>query len=131
MATPEVSHGRGGAGNIHPDDTPYADGSVVRAGPEGSHGDGAYSVGRGGAGNIGDAGVKSAATGRADKDIVPPTAYRASTDGAEHHTGRGGAGNEVKPTESANPSPDAAPAGGDIHHIGLADKLKFKLFGKK
>lgn len=47
-AASEVSHGRGGAGNIHPDDTPYVDGSVVRAGPEGSHGDGAYSVGRGG-----------------------------------------------------------------------------------
>lgn len=45
---PEVSHGRGGAGNIHADETQYVDGSVVRAGVEGSHGDGAYSVGRGG-----------------------------------------------------------------------------------
>ena len=44
----EVSHGRGGAGNINPDDTQYVDGSIVRAGPEGSHGDGAYSSGRGG-----------------------------------------------------------------------------------
>lgn len=43
-----ASHGRGGAGNIHPDDTQYVDGSVTRSGPEGSHGDGAYSVGRGG-----------------------------------------------------------------------------------
>lgn len=45
----EVSHGRGGAGNINVDDTEYADGKVVRAGIEGSHGDGAYSSGRGGA----------------------------------------------------------------------------------
>ena len=48
MAVPEVSHGRGGAGNINPDDTQYVDGEVVRVGPEGSHGDGAFSTGRGG-----------------------------------------------------------------------------------
>jgi len=48
MATPEVSHGRGGAGNINPDDTKYVDGEVVRVGAEGSHGDGAFSTGRGG-----------------------------------------------------------------------------------
>lgn len=47
-ATPEVSHGRGGAGNIGADDTPYGDGEVVRVGPEGSHADGAFSTGRGG-----------------------------------------------------------------------------------
>lgn len=46
--TAEVSHGRGGAGNINADDTTYVDGEVVRAGVEGSHGDGAYSAGRGG-----------------------------------------------------------------------------------
>jgi hypothetical protein len=44
----EVSHGRGGAGNIGVDETKYVDGSIVRSGPEGSHGDGAYSAGRGG-----------------------------------------------------------------------------------
>ena len=44
----EVSHGRGGAGNIIHDDTPYVDGEIVRAGPEGSHDDGPYSTGRGG-----------------------------------------------------------------------------------
>ena len=48
MAGPEVSHGRGGAGNINPDDTQYVDGEVVRVGVEGSHNDGAYSTGRGG-----------------------------------------------------------------------------------
>lgn len=46
--TTEVSHGRGGAGNISVDDTQYTDGSIVRSGPEGSRGDGAYSAGRGG-----------------------------------------------------------------------------------
>jgi hypothetical protein len=44
----EVSHGRGGAGNIGHDDTQYVDGEVVRSGLEGGHGDGAYSSGRGG-----------------------------------------------------------------------------------
>lgn len=44
----EVSHGRGGAGNINPDDTKYVDGEVVREGVVGSHGDGVYSAGRGG-----------------------------------------------------------------------------------
>jgi len=48
MSAPEVSHGRGGAGNINPDDTQYVDGEVTRAGVEGSHGDGAFSTGRGG-----------------------------------------------------------------------------------
>ena len=45
---PDERHGRGGAGNINPDDTKYVDGSIVRQGDEGSHGDGAYSTGRGG-----------------------------------------------------------------------------------
>jgi hypothetical protein len=44
----EVSHGRGGAGNINPDDTKYVDGEVTREGVVGSHGDGAFSAGRGG-----------------------------------------------------------------------------------
>lgn len=48
MPSAEVSHGRGGAGNFTVDDTKYEDGSIVRVGDEGSHGDGAYSAGRGG-----------------------------------------------------------------------------------
>ncbi|KFY46733.1 hypothetical protein V495_02280, partial [Pseudogymnoascus sp. VKM F-4514 (FW-929)] len=52
-----ISHGRGGAGNIGADDTPYADGEIVREGPAGDHGDGAYSSGRGGAANIGSPGL--------------------------------------------------------------------------
>lgn len=48
----EVSHGRGGAGNINPDDTQYVDGEIVRQGDVGTHGDGAYSTGRGGTSNL-------------------------------------------------------------------------------
>lgn len=44
MSAPEVSHGRGGAGNITPDDTKYTDAGIVRAGEEGT----AVSTGRGG-----------------------------------------------------------------------------------
>merc|ERR1712000_264760 len=114
----EVSHGRGGAGNINPDDTQYIDGSIVRAGPEGSHG--AYSAGRGGAGNIGDAGVKGAV--RSDSDIIPDVAKR-SEEAHDHHTGRGGAGNEER-SNHVNEHKSVSP-------VGLADKLKNKLFGKK
>ncbi|KAL2123138.1 hypothetical protein VTJ04DRAFT_3593 [Mycothermus thermophilus] len=122
MAGPEVSHGRGGAGNINPDDTKYVDGEVVRVGVVGSHGDGAFSTGRGGAANIGDAGTPS--TGRADKDVVPEAAVRPSRD-EDHHTGRGGAGNtnvvaKVKSNEG-KPAPTAP--------VGLADLLKKKIFG--
>jgi hypothetical protein len=46
--TGEVSHGIGGAGNIGKDDTKYVDGEIVRVGEQGSHGDGAFSTGRGG-----------------------------------------------------------------------------------
>ncbi|KAK4128911.1 hypothetical protein N657DRAFT_676628 [Parathielavia appendiculata] len=122
MTAPEVSHGRGGAGNINPDDTKYVDGEVVRVGEVGSHGDGAFSTGRGGAANIADAGVKQSA--RADKDLIPEAAIRPSTENTDYHTGRGGAGNEYvakkdKPAEGGKP---AAP-------VGLADKLKRRILG--
>ncbi|KAL2260133.1 hypothetical protein VTK26DRAFT_5960 [Humicola hyalothermophila] len=125
MTEAKTSHGRGGAGNINPDDTQYVDGEVVRIGAEGSHGDGAFSTGRGGAANIGDAGVKQ--TARTDKDMVPEAAIRPSSDNVDHHTGRGGAGNEFivnKKPESVteNKEVPAAP-------IGLADLLKAKIFG--
>ncbi|KAF4988663.1 hypothetical protein FGRMN_9630 [Fusarium graminum] len=122
----EVSHGRGGAGNFKHDDTEYVDGEVVRTGAVGSHGDGAYSSGRGGAGNIADVGTP--ATDRKDQDIVPEIAVRPSQDGRDYHTGRGGAGNAVpgtpepKPEEQENLVTNKTP-------VGLADKLKSKLFG--
>ncbi|KAK4086652.1 hypothetical protein Purlil1_9042 [Purpureocillium lilacinum] len=124
----EVSHGRGGAGNINADDTQYVDGEVVRSGPEGSHGDGAYSAGRGGAGNIADVGTTSSQ--RKDQDIIPDVAVRASQDTQDYHTGRGGAGNEHTSAERAK-SPPAKTNGGATGEapISLADKLKEKLFG--
>ncbi len=42
---PIASTGRGGAGNIGPDDKIYTDGEIVREGPVGDQGDGAYSAG--------------------------------------------------------------------------------------
>ncbi|KAH6650269.1 hypothetical protein F5144DRAFT_555773 [Chaetomium tenue] len=130
MSAPEVSHGRGGAGNINPDNTTYVDGEVVRVGTPGSHGDGAFSTGRGGAANIGDAGVKQVT--RLDQDLVPEAAVRPSHENTDYHTGRGGAGNEHL---AKKPEDKATAAGeGPAAPVGLADKLKRKvlgLFGKK
>jgi len=114
----EVSHGRGGAGNIGTDDTPYVDGEIVREGVAGDHGDGAFSTGRGGAANIGSPKVK--ATERKDEMAIPEQALRPSMENENFHTGRGGAGNEhfAEPIKAAHP-------------VGLADKLKNKLFKKK
>ncbi|KAL7936856.1 hypothetical protein V8C35DRAFT_293997 [Trichoderma chlorosporum] len=119
--TTEVSHGRGGAGNIDVDDTKYVDGEVVRSGVVGSHGDGAFSAGRGGAGNITDIGTAS--TQRNDTDFVPEAAVRASQDVQGYHTGRGGVGNEHHVDEHADAKPRP------VAPVGLADKLKAKLFG--
>jgi len=87
-----VSHGRGGVANIGPDDTPYTDGEIVREGPTGNQGDGPYSAGRGGAGNIDKDGVAAGTTPH-DTEIVPETATRIVKE-ESHHVGRGGAGNE-------------------------------------
>ncbi|KAI0408872.1 hypothetical protein F4802DRAFT_593734 [Xylaria palmicola] len=124
MTGPEVSHGRGGAGNINPDDTPYVDGSIVRQGEVGSHQDGAYSTGRGGAANIADKAIPPAP--RADKDFVPAEAVRPSMEG-DFHTGRGGAAN-VNRTADQPETTAAAPAAKPPNQ-GLADKLKHKIFG--
>lgn len=84
-----------------------------------------------GAGNIGDVGT--AATVRKDADIVPDVAVRAPPKDQDFHTGRGGAGNEHL-AEGHHKK-------GILHHhhhedkekgdapVGLADKLKGKLFG--
>jgi len=113
----EVSHGRGGAGNITEDPTPYGDGEIVREGVVGDHGDGAFSTGRGGAANIGSPGLK--ATQRKDDVAIPETALRPSQDDQTYHTGRGGEGNIHTPDPASK------------HPEGLADKLKNKLFKKK
>ena len=83
-----------GAANIRPDDTVYADGGIVREGAVGDQGDGAYSAGRGGTGNI--AGERSPQIHAAphDEEIVPETAIRLAKE-ESHHVGRGGAGNSL------------------------------------
>jgi len=63
---------------------------------------------------------------RADKDIVPEAAVRPSQD-TDYHTGRGGAGNEHL---TPNSKKSAAANGDAVTPVGLADKLKYKIFGK-
>ena len=125
--THEVSHGRGGAGNINVDDTQYVDGEVVRAGPEGSRGDGAFSAGRGGAGNISDVGTPTSE--RKDRDIVPEAAVRASQDTQDYHTGRGGAGNEHVVNGEGQKSKDSHKFDTTGAPVSLADRLKARLLG--
>ncbi|KAH6657525.1 hypothetical protein BKA67DRAFT_532732 [Truncatella angustata] len=128
MTAPEVSHGRGGAGNINPDDTKYIDGEIVRVGTPGSQGAGAYSTGRGGGGNIGDKGI--APTVRQDADIVPEAAVRPLED-EDVHTGRGGAGNvHIGPEHKKKKVIDgAAHEEPPASHGSVADKLKHKVLG--
>lgn len=79
-----------------------------------------------GAGNIGDVG--SAPAARKDKDVVPESAYRASQDNQDYHTGRGGAGNEHVANGHGKKEADRTGEGAAAP-VGLADKLKQKLFG--
>ena len=100
----------------------------MRVGTPGSHGDGAFSSGRGGVGNIGS--PREAHSGkRADQEHIPPFALRPEEDG-NHHVGRGGQGNVVKKDEPGKKFTDGREARGSGSH-GLAGKLKEKLFGKK
>lgn len=81
-----------------------------------------------GTGNIGDAHVR-ASLDRADHTIVPEAAVRPSADLSDYHTGRGGAGNEhLAPTEKA-PATAGTTAAAEAPNMGLADKLKKKIFG--
>ncbi|KAL7267027.1 hypothetical protein RUND412_010403 [Rhizina undulata] len=117
-----VSHGRGGQGNIGPDSTEYTDGSIHREADPAASG-AAYSSGRGGAGNIGSPQQKPEDTGNNDDvvpeaDIVPEVAKVEPHQDEAYHSGRGGEGNAV---------PAAVPK--SKIHQGLAEKLKEKLFG--
>lgn len=92
----------------------------MREGVVGDHGDGAYSVGRGGAANIGAPGHPSVK--RNDNEFVPTAAvHPSSEEGRKQLVGRGGQGNVE---ETTKPAPASA------HPVGLADKLKGKLFRK-
>lgn len=90
-----------------------------------------------GAGNIGDKGQP--ATERKDRDIIPDSAVRLSTDTGDYHTGRGGAGNEHtsgghsnghghKHKDTSSSASEEKPSTGGAP-MSLADKLKTKLFG--
>ena len=81
-----------GAANITPDDTPYTDGEIVREGQVGDQGDGKYSSGRGGTGNVVGQPTHKAGGLPHDEDIVPETATRIAKE-ESHHFGRGGSGN--------------------------------------
>jgi len=96
----------------------YGDGEIVREGIIGDHHDGAFSTGRGGAANIGSPGMK--ATERKDEIAIPEVALRPSMEGENFHVGRGGEGNVHVAKDDATK-----------HPVGLADKLKNKLFKKK
>ncbi|KAF4768918.1 hypothetical protein N7455_008399 [Penicillium solitum] len=122
---PLVSHGRGGQGNIGHDSTEYVDGEIVREGPYGDQGDGAYSAGRGGAGNIGSPMVRPSSRAPHDVEMIPELAVRDSTD-ETYHTGRGGQGN-VHLDEATLKEKEKK----KVAHEGLADKLKYKLLGRK
>jgi len=115
-----------GAGNIRPDDTLYTDGEIIREGPVGDQGDGPYSAGRGGVGNIDhDGSTGDHTTGRAgDDEYVPETATRPVKKEPQHF-GRGGAGNEVKKVNSQGYEED-------VPHESMKDKIKDALhIGKK
>lgn len=119
-----------GAANIRPDDTPYADGEITREGPVGDQGDGPYSAGRGGAGNI----AKDAATSDqiGDEDIVPETATRQAKH-ENYHFGRGGAGNEYHNKSKEDEKEEKVEQYGfqkKVPHESLKDKVK-DIFHKK
>jgi len=78
---------RSSVGNFRPDNMKYVDGEIVRAGRQGDQGDGPFSTGRGGSGNIGAS--KSPFTKPADKDVVPDQATKIEKF-ESHHVGRGG-----------------------------------------
>ncbi|KAJ5161162.1 hypothetical protein N7492_006554 [Penicillium capsulatum] len=125
---PIVSHGRGGQGNIGPDSTEYVDGEIVREGVYGDQGDGAYSAGRGGVGNIGSPRVRPTSKVPHDAEMIPELAVRGSTD-ENYHVGRGGQGNvhlDEATRKEKEEKKHKSPA-----HDGLADRLKNKLLGRK
>ncbi|MCJ1306423.1 hypothetical protein MMC25_000065, partial [Agyrium rufum] len=115
------------AANITEDREPYIDASIVREGPVGDQGDGAYSTGRGGAANIGSPNQKPTTHGIPhDQDIVPETATRME-EVESHHVGRGGEGNVHHHHQKED-----KPTGEGTHKESLVDKIKDKIgMGKK
>lgn len=71
---------------------------------------------------------KNAAAPRTDSEVVPPEAVRPSTENADYHVGRGGAGNEHHAPGGDEHNKEGA-AGHKESPKGLADKLKAKMTG--
>ncbi|KAF8456363.1 hypothetical protein BGX38DRAFT_1164285 [Terfezia claveryi] len=113
MTEVPVSHGRGGTGNIGPDDTQYVDGGIHREGDPATQGV-PYSTGRGGASNIASPKAEVVKTG-SDDDIIPEVT-KVTTKEGPYHGGRGGEGNVVGP----NPKKS---------HKGLAERIKERVIG--
>ncbi|KAL1859229.1 hypothetical protein Plec18170_002345 [Paecilomyces lecythidis] len=122
-----------GQGNIGRDDTPYVDASIVREGPVGDQGDGAYSAGRGGAGNIGSPHVPPSKKAVHDNEMIPELAIRNSTD-ETYHTGRGGQGNvhldDSTKKHKEKEHEEKKNNRRSVTNDGLANWLKEKLFRK-
>jgi len=119
----EVSHGRGGAGNITPDAREYVDAALRREGNPESSG-GAYSTGRGGHSNIASPRARPVATGD-DTDIVPEQSKVIMPRSGIISTGRGGEGNMEDTTTGHRID------GKPVHHKTLEQKLKDLLPGHK
>jgi len=113
---PVYSHGRGGQGNIGPDNTEYVDGEIRREEDPTVSG-GAYSTGRGGAANIGSPKVVPVKTTKHDDDIIPEAA-RVNPE-ETYHAGRGGEGNVVVGGKRVEEKKTT--------HNGLVDKIKKRL----
>ncbi|CZT19230.1 uncharacterized protein RCC_05076 [Ramularia collo-cygni] len=114
------STGRGGAGNIGPDDNVYVAGDITREGIHGSSNAKEYSNGRGGAGNIIPATEKGASI-----DAVPESATRheGSMGYDKFHTGRSGAGNVYKEKYGGHSNPQT-PEQKPVKEGGIVEKVK-------
>lgn len=85
----------------------------MREGPVGDQGDGPYSAGRGGAGNIAKDATAAGTIG--DAEVIPETAIREPKN-ENFHYGRGGAGNEIHHKQKEE--------GEKVHKESLVDKIK-------
>lgn len=121
-----------GAGNIGEDNTLYVDGEIVHEGTAGEsgRGQGEYSAGRGGAGNIVPSPRGSPAPGRGpsappaerrSQDVVPEPAMKAGEQYENFHTGRGGEGNIHRDKYGGHSHPQKEKKEG---HESLIDKAK-------
>ncbi|KAL2852988.1 hypothetical protein BJX68DRAFT_265232 [Aspergillus pseudodeflectus] len=87
-----ISHGRGGAGNIYSSETRTTPQDLVTPTIKQE----VYTTGRGGSGNMVHNDPDRPEIARESQDVEAPP--RRVQEGAPHHTGRGGAANQYIPT---------------------------------